>query len=527
MQAWENFMHTFTYDDVITSEQQPVNDSTIFYLVELGEPEPDEPPKPEAQRKFSLKAISGGLQTLAFCPTSRARGFWPIDAALLRLNAEGADGTEETLRKAEEFRGVIFPGNVVTGAPLRFAEVQQYLGIRPTPESKQPFNQGLAREIAIATEGQLTIDEIARLQAGLTPEERRANGLDGYVREYQHHNDLGMRTAQQIAGRSGRRQPIQDEGDFLVLDRGTTYNYVEPTPRSAARANYSEHEINRAIVALHQRMGQQAFANGIPADDLARLLEEELTRQRQERAGNAFEMPRDVREIFAGFANVVGFSGTVERPEALRTQYQIVTQQELSDEERNLMFVQIIRRIIQNAADDFANESRLFDPSFAERAREMVSLRNGFNPNQITAQLQQMLAEETDRLGNLEVLHVEHTINARFLEQIMSSIEVIGNQLRDIQNNHQAAEYIQHTPNTFHQRVMTAVARRRTSNTAPRPEQDANNGPVHIVDTANNPVYTIANRNTLFQQQVDRLLGPFQTMLRRLYENDQSPSGPR
>lgn len=188
------------------------------------------------------------------------------------------------------------------------------------------------------------------------------------------------------------------------------------------------------------------------------------------------------------------------------------------------MFVQTIRRIIQNAADNFANESRLFDPSFAERAGEMVSLRNGFNPNQITAQLQQMLAEETDRLGNLEVLHVEHTINARFLEQIMSNIEVIGNQLRDI---HQAAEYIQHTPNTFHQREMAAVARRLgTSNTAPRPEQDANNGPVDI-DTANNPVYTLANRNTLFQQQVDSLSGPFQTMLRRLYENDLSPSGPR
>lgn len=503
-------MHTFTYDDVITSEQQLVNDSTIFYLVELGEPEPDEPPKPEAQRKFSLKAISGGLQTLAFCPTSRARGFWPIDAALLRLNAEGADGTEETLRKAEEFRGVIFPRNVVTGAPLRFAEVQQYLGIRPTPESKQPFNQGLAREIAIAAEGQLTIDEIARLQAGLTPEERRANGLDGYVREYQHRNDQGMRAAQQIAGRSDRGHRVQDEADN-VLDTRLNYNYVEPN----RRADYSEHEINRAIVALHQRMGHQAFANGIPADELARLLEEELTRQRQERADNAFEMPRDVREIFAGFANVVGFSGTVERPEALRTQYQIVTQQELSDEERNLMFVQIIRRIIQNAADDFANESRLFDPSFAERVREMVSL--GYE--QSLEGIAEMRAEESRRLERLPILRHEHTINVRFLVTIEREIERGLTQLRARQQNQQPADE-DNAPTVAARRLwarMTAL---------PRPEQDANNGPVDI-DTANNPVYTIANRNTLFQQQVDRLLGPFQTMLRRLYENDQSPSGPR
>ncbi|HFL2401009.1 TPA: Dot/Icm T4SS effector RavN, partial [Legionella pneumophila] len=109
-----------TYFDPIMQEDTVLDENTIVYLVKIGD------------NKFSIKAISSGLEHLPSDPTTHADKYWPIPAKAL------IDHSSNKL---------LFEEDKLTNQPISKDQVIELFAVDPDKTEPKQFSDSVKREL--------------------------------------------------------------------------------------------------------------------------------------------------------------------------------------------------------------------------------------------------------------------------------------------------------------------------------------------------------------------------------------------
>ncbi|HFL2712875.1 TPA: Dot/Icm T4SS effector RavN, partial [Legionella pneumophila] len=129
-----------TYFDPIMQEDTVLDENTIVYLVKIGD------------NKFSIKAISSGLEHLPSDPTTHAEQYWPIPAKSL------IDHSSNKL---------LFEEDKLTNQPISKGQVIELFAVDPDKTEPKQFSDSVKRELTENWAREVLQDQFAH--AGQNP----------------------------------------------------------------------------------------------------------------------------------------------------------------------------------------------------------------------------------------------------------------------------------------------------------------------------------------------------------------------
>ncbi|CCD08422.1 Uncharacterised protein [Legionella pneumophila] len=129
-----------TYFDPIMQEDTVLDENTIVYLVKIGD------------NKFSIKAISSGLEHLPSDPTTHAEKYWPIPAKSL------IDHSSNKL---------LFEEDKLTNQPISKDQVIELFAVDPDKTEPKQFSDSVKRELTENWAREVLQDQFAH--AGQNP----------------------------------------------------------------------------------------------------------------------------------------------------------------------------------------------------------------------------------------------------------------------------------------------------------------------------------------------------------------------